>query len=327
MKKALLLSFILFLCSFVYAQDREAVQTDSKGSYLTHTVVAKETYFSIGRHYHVTPNDIAAFNGLDMKTGLKVGQQIKVPVAKPPQAEAAGKPIYYVVEPHEGLYRVSVKHHNVPLESLRKWNNLANDNISVGQKLIVGYTSSGDAAAVAKVTPEPVKKPVTEEPKRVEEERKTIEKNETAEVKPAGPKVEEKVNVAKKEEERRPEPAAKQAVYNVSANDGNGGYFKPLFEKQIKVQPLSADQTVSAGIFKTSSGWQDAKYYALMDHVEPGTIIKIINPSNNKAVYAKVLGEMSGIRQNQGYELRISNAAATALDVTDTDKFIVRVNY
>jgi hypothetical protein len=64
-----------------------------------------------------------------------------------------------------------------------------------------------------------------------------------------------------------------------------------------------------------------------MDNVEPGTIVRIINPTNNKAVYAKILGEMSGIRQNQGYNIRMSNAAASALDVSDTDKFIVRVNY
>jgi hypothetical protein len=64
-----------------------------------------------------------------------------------------------------------------------------------------------------------------------------------------------------------------------------------------------------------------------MDNVEPGTIIRVINPTNNKAIYAKVLGEMSGIRQNQGYDVRISNAAATALSVSDADKFIVKVNY
>jgi hypothetical protein len=110
-------------------------------------------------------------------------------------------------------------------------------------------------------------------------------------------------------------------------SDGNGGYFKPLFERQVKAQPAKVDETATAGIFKTASGWQDAKYYALMDGVEPGTIIRIINPTNSKAVYAKVLGEMSGIRQNQGYNLRLSNAAATALEVGDSEKFVVKVNY
>jgi hypothetical protein len=36
---------------------------------------------------------------------------------------------------------------------------------------------------------------------------------------------------------------------------------------------------------------------------------------------------MSGIRQNAGYDVRISNAAANVLELSDTDKFIVRVNY
>jgi hypothetical protein len=36
---------------------------------------------------------------------------------------------------------------------------------------------------------------------------------------------------------------------------------------------------------------------------------------------------MNGIRQNEGLDIRISNAAAASLGVTETDKFIVKVNY
>jgi hypothetical protein len=108
---------------------------------------------------------------------------------------------------------------------------------------------------------------------------------------------------------------------------GGAGYFKNQFDLQSKAHKADKDATVTSGIFKTTSGWQDAKYYALMDKVEPGTIVQVVNPVNNKSIYAKVLGEMSGIRQNQGLELRISNAAATALDINDPDKFIVRVLY
>ena len=113
----------------------------------------------------------------------------------------------------------------------------------------------------------------------------------------------------------------------IAVTEGGGGYFKSSFDAQVKSQPLRKDEMVTAGIFKTASGWQDAKYYALIDGVEPGTIIRVVNPNNNKAVYAKVLDKMTGIRQNQGYNVRISNAAATALDITDTEKFFVRVNY
>ena len=64
-----------------------------------------------------------------------------------------------------------------------------------------------------------------------------------------------------------------------------------------------------------------------MDKVEPGMIVKITNPSNTKIIYAKVLYSMEGVRQNQGLDIRISNAAADALGITDTEKFIVKVNY
>ncbi|MFL5787893.1 MAG: hypothetical protein ACJ748_07555, partial [Flavisolibacter sp.] len=109
--------------------------------------------------------------------------------------------------------------------------------------------------------------------------------------------------------------------------DGSGGYFRTQFDQQVKVQPLKAEMTATAGIFKTASGWQDGKYYVLMDNIDPGTIVRVVNPSNNRIVYAKVLGSMNGIRQNQGYDVRISNAAASALEISESDKFILKVLY
>jgi hypothetical protein len=158
----------------------------------------------------------------------------------------------------------------------------------------------------------------------VKEEEKPAQKAETA---PAPERKSEVVAERKPEPtpERKPEPAKPVTV--AAVNDGNGGYFKSSFDAQTRVQPLQKDEMATAGIFKTASGWQDAKYYALIDNVEPGTIIRIVNPNNNKAVYAKVLDKMTGIRQNQGYDVRISNAAATALDINETEKFFVRVHY
>ena len=36
---------------------------------------------------------------------------------------------------------------------------------------------------------------------------------------------------------------------------------------------------------------------------------------------------MSGIRQNEGLNIRISNAAASALEIQEQDKFIVKIIY
>jgi LysM repeat protein len=323
MKKDFLLVIILFCSTFVFAQNQIIVQHSSKGLYLEHKVAPKENFYSIGRWYNVSPKDIEAFNGLDMNKGLKIGQLLKIPLNESnfSQRIEKGKPIYYVVQPKEGLYRVSLKNNNVLMADLRKWNKLSSDKITPGEKLIVGFfLPSKEADNIVQVTDEPqVKQDQTKQP--------IEEKKEPVVTKQEPPVVTKEETSTKQEPEKKIETPVTTQTNNVASNDGNGGYFKPQFDLQVKTQPVKKDVTASTGIFKTSSGWQDAKYYALMDNVEPGTIIKVINPTNNKAIYAKVLGEMSGIRQNQGYDVRISNAAAAALNVSDTEKFIVRVNY
>jgi len=319
MKKNLLLACIVLWSTIVLAQNPLVVQNSDKGLYLNHKVAPKENFYSIGRLYHISPKDIAAFNAVDMNKGLAIGQQLRIPLNSSnfSQTNVKGQPVYYVVESKEGLYKVSQKNNGVLMADLRKWNRLPKDNIAAGDKLIVGFLVAADANNMVAQAKEPEIKQPEKQP--VEEKKEpVIVKQETV--------VTNKEEAPKQEPEKRIEPATKQ-VSSVAMSDGAGGYFKPQFDLQIKTQPVKADQTASAGIFKTSSGWQDAKYYALMDNVEPGTIIKVVNPTNNKAIFAKVLGEMSGIRQNQGYDVRISNAAASALAVSDTDKFIVRVNY
>lgn len=315
MKKSLLLATLIFSCSLVFSQNDLLVQSGEKGMYLTHTVKAKENFYSIGRLYHIAPKDIEVFNGLDMNRGLSIGQTLHIPLgaANFSQNVSNGKPVYYVVGQKEGLYRVSQKNNNVLMASLRKWNHLANDKIATGQKLIVGYLVAADpSVAVQPTVPEKTVEEKTSLPPTVTE--KPMEKKE------------EPVRV---EPKKADPPVSKPVAVTASLPSGSpaGGYFKSQYDLQVRSHPAKVEQSASAGIFKTSSGWQDAKYYALIDRVEPGTIIRIVNPSNNKAVYAKVLGEMSGIRQNQGYDVRISNAAASALEVNETDKFVIRVNY
>ena len=328
MKKSLLLAIILFCFSLAHAQNELLVQGTDKSLHLTHTVSAGQNFYSIGRLYNVSAKEIAALNSLDMAHGLIIGQVIKIPLTSTnfSQSASKGRPVYYLVGASEGLYRVSLKNNKVLMANLRKWNHLTSDNIATGQKLIVGYLVSPEAnnIVVQNTTPPPHVEEVKTEAAPPKKEDVVVEKKEE-------PKkiIEEKKEEPKKiiEEKKADPPPVNPPSNEIILKDNDGGYFKTQFVAQVKSQPMKVDQTASAGIFKTASGWQDLKYYALMDKVEPGTIVRIINPTNNKSIYAKVLGQMSGIRQNQGYDVRISNAAASALDVVDTDKFIVRVAY
>ena len=84
----------------------------------------------------------------------------------------------------------------------------------------------------------------------------------------------------------------------------------------------------SASIFKSTSGWQDAKYYALMNNISPGTVVRITNPVNSRIIFAKVLGELPPGKENDGLLIRISNAAAAELKINEKDpKFPAEVSY
>ena len=63
--------------------------------------------------------------------------------------------------------------------------------------------------------------------------------------------------------------------------------------------------------FKSASGWADKKYYILMNDVPTGSVVKIKNGKNE--LYAKVLWNLSEMKENDGLAFRISTAAAAAL--------------
>jgi len=359
--------FVLSVLSVVMllsaqAQPKELViKKGSRGLYLEHIVAPKEGLYAIGRLYNVHPKYIAAYNQVDINKGLSIDQVIHVPLTDTnfTQKSDKGTPVYYTVTEAQGLMKVSNAVNKVPLKDLRSWNSIKNDNLAAGSKLIVGFLVSKEMAAVASKSPakqtavkqedkpvaksalpavakaeeKPVAKTQAKEDqaiKTAQPEGKEVAKTKTEEDKPVGKTSTEtgkEIAPEIKEEAKKTEPvfAKQETITTVSEQ----GYFKKSFEQQVKSNPASKNATVTSGIFKTTSGWQDAKYYLLIDGVPTGTIVKVTNPGNNLAVYAKVLGEMNGIRQNEGYDIRISNAAASTLGIpeSDTDKFILKVNY
>ena len=79
-------------------------------------------------------------------------------------------------------------------------------------------------------------------------------------------------------------------------------------------------ETGSAGVFKSTSGWQDGKYYCFNNNAPAGTVIKVTDNTSGKSVFAKVLDVIPEIKQNSGLALIISNSAAEELG-TGENKF------
>jgi len=332
MKKHLFILFQFFIGIVSFGQpDELLIKKGPSGPYLEHKALAKEGLFPLGRLYNVHPRHIAAFNNIDFNKGLSIGQLIKIPLTDTNfnQATNKGTPVYYKTTGKESLANISIKNNKVQLSNLRAWNHLTDDNLSPDSKLIIGFLVAAEvqdnAVATEEKKTEIIPAPVTEKKEIVQEEKKkdtAVKKEETKKTEPEIKKADPPVI---KEEPKKAAPEV--VIKEEKPADAEGGFFRNYFNQQIKQSPISKEQTLTSAVFKSANGWQDAKYYLLINGVEPGTIVKITNPANNKVVYAKVLYPMEGIRQNQGLDIRISDATAAALTITETEKFVVKVNY
>lgn len=321
----------LFLSGFVWAQPSLEVKGSTPDLYLQHKVEPKETWFSVGRLYNLHPRDIAPFNNTDLNNGLKIGQDLKIPLRavnfSQDEKKAADEvlvPVYHVVAEGEWMFRVSTNHNKVALEKLEKWNGITRNQIRPGMKLVVGFLkvkpaqsalASKAVQSTAATAPAPVVSPApNNQPKApIPPAQEVKSSGDNAAV----------ANTNQPASTAAPAPVLKQEeLPGTSSINFNGGFFRSNFRNGSKTA------SGSATIFRSTSGWQDGKYYALMDNVPVGTIVQIKHAGTNKIVYAKVLGQLSAIKENAGLLLRVSNAAAAELGAGNGDsRFTVEVRY
>jgi len=326
----LILIALFFLCNAWSQKNDLMIHSGDKGFYIEHKVAPKESFFAIGRLYNVSPKYLASYNKIELSKGLQIDQKLKIPLTDTnfTQKGGSGTPVYFKSSDKEKLSDIGKKY-NISTASLQWWNNIAGAEADKNKKLIVGFLLSKELPVVT------IKQRPVGEQSVVNTETKTeiipaVVTTTTESVNPEKEKKEEKkeaeaeMKAEKKDEKKDPVPTISE---DKRLMQGDRSYFKTDFDQQSKISPVAKDETVTSGIFKTTSGWTDAKYYMLIDNVSPGTIVRVINPTNNKAIYAKVLGAMAGIRQNEGYIIRISNAGAAALEISEQDKFIVKINY
>jgi LysM repeat protein len=330
MKRLLILLFSFPL--WCLAQNTPlVVEGISPNLYLTHTVQAKENYYSIGRMYNISPKEIAPFNNLQLEKGLSLNQVIKVPLQEVnflQEGNAAPDevliPIQHIVKEKEGLYRISVNYNKLPLEILKHWNNIKTDAVPNGTKLIVGYlkvkTALSPLAAMAKSKPAYIvvkeQSVVKKDPPAITKENVPVKKEVPVALKEIEPKKKEAVEPVAVTAKKDP-PVVTKDVEPVQSTTVvyktyNGGIFKSVFDQQLKKETIVNENGVAA-VFKSNSGWQDGKYYCLHNAAAPGTIVKVTNIATGKAIYAKVLDVIPDIKQNNGLLIRISNAAAQEL--------------
>lgn len=122
----------------VHIIDSIGVENKDGKEIVIHRLVAKESYYSLGRLYDVKPKDIITLNG---NKRLKVGDVIKVPTNRSFQSSSTKTAnlvnndpefIEYKVSANETLYTIA-KRFQVSVDYITEFNNLKGESIKAGQ--------------------------------------------------------------------------------------------------------------------------------------------------------------------------------------------------
>ncbi|WP_298302847.1 LysM peptidoglycan-binding domain-containing protein [Hydrotalea sp.] len=316
--KATVCSLLLLVFASLQAQTNQPA--------VEHVIKKGETLSALAHQYHITVGDIMRLNGMNSKSVLHIGEKVKIPVkggaakqkavstvtpSSNTQSPKQSNALIHVVGQKETLYAISKKY-KVTVAQIQQWNHLTSTNIHTGQKLIIGATIAEPvvttvAEPATQQTTAPASAPV-----------KTTPANTTTAV-----SVNQNMNANTTSVDNNTHNNQAIPVNNSISNTDDdipaGGFFTDYY-KPSSGQSISGD----ASIFKTASGWMDKKYYVLVNNIPEGTIVKI--ESNQKVVYAKVLGALPNIKEDDGLLMRISNAAAAVLGMADK-RFPVTVQY
>jgi LysM repeat protein len=310
---------------FVFMVQHASSQTN----YIKHTLTTGETLSALAKLYNTTVGDIMRMNGMHADSKLVYGSVIKIPstqkntgkaqhaqtVKQNVVSSASGNTVRHTVVKGETLYSISKKY-NVSIEQLKAWNHLTDNGVNLGSSLIVGNPTVADAALDTKR--QRVETTQQIEPTTTQQQEKTIVNN-----------VAEKTNTGNTDmkatnavSDSKPANENNYITSTISLTQNGPGYFEDQFNTKGKHKKHISGVSKT---FKTASGWSDGKYYILADHINPGTIVKI-TADNGKSVYAKVLWNMSDLKEGNDVDFRVSNATAAALN-QNNPSFNLTINY
>lgn len=282
---------LLLIPTALFAQVKKLfVDGSGTDAYITHVIQPKENFYSIGRIYNISPRVYAPYNNLALEGGLTIGETVKIPLNEINYSKDGSAADDEVIVP---LYRRSGDLYGY-LKVKKELSPLA-ANASAPKKSVAKAEPTTPAPTQTNTNPVKETTPVT--PETTPEPKKEVVKSET-------PKAEPKVEEPK-----------------ITSNKDS--YFKSAFQKQ---KTSNTNITNKGAGFKSTSGWNDGKFYCFHNRAAAGSIIAITNPNNGKVIYAKVLDVIPDNSDNVGIDIKLSDAAVAALGMNATS-FSCSVTY
>jgi LysM repeat protein len=148
MKLVVILGFLFF--DSPAKLDSLGVETINGKMFIIHKVDEKETLYGLSRRYGTPVESILEYNA-GAKAGLEVGLILKIPYT-PKQSKALVDGKVHKVAPKETLFSIS-KLYGVTTEEIKKWNNLPDNNLAVGQEIVIKKSESkADSRSLATIS-------------------------------------------------------------------------------------------------------------------------------------------------------------------------------
>lgn len=293
---------------------RDSIGVERKNGklFVQHKVDPKETLYALSRKYSVPVSQIVEANPT-VETTIKIGEIVLIPrksspsnavasAAKAtPAAPAASSRTYTVneggnkihtVEPRQTLYSIS-KMHGVAVEDIKRWNNLPDNSISIGSKLIVGK-------GAAQATKQPVYMPEADD---------------------------EMVLAKSTETTTTPVSTAASASTAAPAPVTTAATTTPVVEEEAEESASGVKKIMESGMAEMIDPKADTnKYLALHKSAPVGTIMQVKNAMNGQVVYVRVIGKLPDTGANDKVIVRVSKKAYQKLGAIDS-RFRVDVSY
>lgn len=109
---------------------------------VTYTVKKGDNLYNIARKYNTTVDEIKRYNNLN-NNNLSIGQKIRIPCNVNNDNTNLPKYTSYTVKKGDSLYSIA-KEFDTTVDKLKKDNNLTNENLSIGQTLLIEDSSSNN---------------------------------------------------------------------------------------------------------------------------------------------------------------------------------------
>lgn len=159
MKKLLLALLVLIVSAPSIAQthssslfsndeDSHIILSGESDYYYVHRIEKGQSLYALAKTFNVPLSYLYSVNRLQEGATIGIGQEIKVPIKDKYLFKGTDLkglkyghyiPVYYQTKPKDNLFRISRIYFNQSTEDLMKRNHLTNNNLSLGQNILVGW--------------------------------------------------------------------------------------------------------------------------------------------------------------------------------------------